>query len=50
MENASKGKNIESLQQLYDRFDPKKLQVMPGVYDFTLAFGYDEDLVRHNLN
>jgi len=41
---------MESLQQLYDRFDPKKLQVEPGFYDFTLAFGYNEELVRHNLN
>ena len=22
----------------------------PGQYDFTRAYGYDEDLVRHNLN
>jgi hypothetical protein len=35
---------------LYDRYDPKKLQVGPGLYDFTKAHGYDEDLVRHNLN
>ncbi len=31
-------------------FDPKKLQVKPGLYDFTRAHGYDEDLVRYNLN
>ena len=31
-------------------YDPKKLQVAPGVYDFTKAHNYDEDLVRYNLN
>jgi len=31
-------------------YDPKKLQIAPGLYDFTKAHGYDEDLVRYNLN
>ena len=50
VENKNKGNTIESLQKLYDRFDPKKLQIAPGVFDFTKAHGYDEDLTRHNLN
>ena len=48
---ANRGRNtLESLEQLYEKFDPKKLQVAPGWYDFTKAYGYDEELVRHNLN
>ena len=44
----NRGRNtVESLEQLYD---PKKLQVAPGVFDFTKAHGYDEELTRHNLN
>ena len=35
---------------MFDRFDPKQLQVAPGLYDFTKAYGYDEELTRHNLN
>ena len=35
---------------MYDLYDPKKLQVTPGHYDFTKAHGYDEELTRHNLN
>ena len=31
-------------------YDPKNLQVSPGIYDFTKAYEYDEDLVRFNLN
>ena len=42
--------SLDNLDELYDRFDPKKLQVAPGVYDFTKAHGYDEELTRHNLN
>ena len=26
------------------------MQVAPGLYDFTKAYGYDEELTRHNLN
>ena len=48
---AAKVRNtLDSLEQLYDKFDPKKLQVAPGQYDFTKAHGYDEDLTRWNLN
>ena len=48
---ANRGRNtLESLEQLYEKYDPKKLQVAPGLYDFTKAYGYDEELVRHNLN
>lgn len=39
-----------TVQQMFDRFDPKQLQVAPGLYDFTKAYGYDEELTRHNLN
>ena len=37
-------------QQRQEKYDPKKLQVEPGHFDFTAAFMYDEELVRHNLN
>ena len=48
---TAKGKNtMQSIEQLYDRFDPKKLQVRPGIFDFTKAHDYNEDLVRYNLN
>ena len=40
---------LESLND-YDLYDPKKLQVEPGVFDFTKAHGYNEDLTRYNLN
>ena len=29
--------NLEHLEALYEKYDPKKLQVKPGVYDFRLA-------------
>ena len=40
----------KAIDNLREKYDPKKLQVAPGVYDFTKAHGYDEDLTRHNLN
>lgn len=40
-------KRIESTQKVYDT---KKLQIAPGVFDFTRADNYDEDITRHNLN
>lgn len=40
----------EEIQKLHEKFDPKRLQVAPNVYDFTKAYGYDEDLTRYNLN
>ena len=40
----------QQIDNLREKYDPKKLQVAPGVYDFTKAHGYDEDLTRHNLN
>lgn len=47
---AAKGQNrLESLND-YELFDPKKLQVAPGLFDFTKAHGYDEELTRYNLN
>ena len=29
--------NLEHLQALYEKYDPKKLMVKPGVFDFRLA-------------
>lgn len=34
----------------YKEYNPKEFQVEPGVYDFRKAPGYDEDIVRYNLN
>ena len=37
-------------QEEYDKFNPANLQVKKGVYDFTKAHNYDEELVKYNLN
>ena len=34
----------------YREYNPKEFQVEPGVFDFRKAPGYDEEIVRHNLN
>ena len=36
-------------QEEYDKFNPANLQVKKGVYDFTKAHNYDEELVKYNL-
>ena len=34
----------------YREYNPKEFQVEPGVFDFRKAPGYNEEIVRHNLN